>query len=148
MDWQQKIFQKAWHWLRDFKPGPRNVLAGEAVSLTEIHGRLTLFARLLTGESIELLRAEQEGGWAGHFFYLPATFRLGETQEAATPIMGDSVLTLDELTRRYILRVLERNHGAKDKTARMLGIDRKTLYRKLTEYDASMLREEAVSGLM
>ncbi|MBX3041495.1 MAG: sigma-54-dependent Fis family transcriptional regulator [Bdellovibrionaceae bacterium] len=47
------------------------------------------------------------------------------------------VLTLEELTRRHILWVLERNAGAKDKTARMLGIDRKTLYRKLTEYDAS-----------
>lgn len=66
-------------------------------------------------------------------------------QEKAEAPAGDlmsaesdgGVLTLDELTRRYILRILERNNGAKDKTARMLGIDRKTLYRKLTEYDGS-----------
>lgn len=51
------------------------------------------------------------------------------------------VLTIEELTRRHILWVLERNLGAKDKTARMLGIDRKTLYRKLTEYDASRTEE-------
>lgn len=48
------------------------------------------------------------------------------------------VLTLDEITRKHILAVLEKNRGAKDKTARMLGIDRKTLYRKLHEYSSAV----------
>ncbi len=40
-------------------------------------------------------------------------------------------LTLTELEREYITRVLERTGGNKARTAQILGIDRKTLYRKL-----------------
>jgi DNA-binding NtrC family response regulator len=43
------------------------------------------------------------------------------------------LLTLEELTNRYLLFALSKNSGAKDKTARDLGIDRKTLYRRLHE---------------
>lgn len=41
---------------------------------------------------------------------------------------------LDDIIRGHIVKILEFNKGAKDKTAKMLGIDRKTLYRKLNEY--------------
>ena len=41
---------------------------------------------------------------------------------------------LEEVVKLHILKVLDHNRGAKDKTAKMLGIDRKTLYRKLSEY--------------
>lgn len=40
-------------------------------------------------------------------------------------------VTVSELVSRYIRYVLEKNNGAKDLTARELGVDRKTLYRKL-----------------
>lgn len=40
-------------------------------------------------------------------------------------------LSLEELSQLYIQNILHSNHGAKDQTARDLGIDRKTLYRKL-----------------
>jgi DNA-binding NtrC family response regulator len=43
-------------------------------------------------------------------------------------------LTLDELEREYIGRVLESTHGNKTEAARILGVDRTTLYRKLEEY--------------
>jgi two-component system response regulator HydG len=46
---------------------------------------------------------------------------------------GAPLLTLEELTNRYLMFALSRNNGAKDKTARDLGIDRKTLYRRLQE---------------
>ena len=59
------------------------------------------------------------------------------TRSREASAQSDEVLTLDELTRKHILWVLDKNNGAKDKTAKMLGIDRKTLYRKLNEYDAS-----------
>lgn len=42
------------------------------------------------------------------------------------------MLSLEEISQLYIQHVLHANQGAKDKTARDLGIDRKTLYRKLT----------------
>jgi DNA-binding NtrC family response regulator len=44
-------------------------------------------------------------------------------------------LTLRELERRYILEVLRQTEGNKSRAAEVLGLDRKTLYRKLREYD-------------
>jgi DNA-binding NtrC family response regulator len=45
----------------------------------------------------------------------------------------ESVCSLEELTRRYIEYALKKNDGAREATARALGIDRKTLYRKLRQ---------------
>lgn len=49
---------------------------------------------------------------------------------------AQKVLTVEELVNRYILYVLQKNQGLKEKTAKDLQIDRKTLYRKLKEMDA------------
>jgi DNA-binding NtrC family response regulator len=43
-------------------------------------------------------------------------------------------VTLAEVERRYILRVLEKMGGHQIKTAKALGIDRRTLYRRLRQY--------------
>jgi len=45
-------------------------------------------------------------------------------------------LTLRELERRYIFEVLRQMEGNKSRAAEALGLDRKTLYRKLREYAA------------
>lgn len=42
--------------------------------------------------------------------------------------------TLRDLEREYILRVIESTHGNKTEAAKILGVDRTTLYRKLDEY--------------
>jgi two-component system response regulator HydG len=42
--------------------------------------------------------------------------------------------TMDEVEKRYILRVIDAVHGNKALAARILGLDRKTLYRKLERY--------------
>ncbi len=47
------------------------------------------------------------------------------------------LVTLEELEKRYILRVLEAQHGNKTAAARTLGIERKTLYRKLELWGVS-----------
>lgn len=44
-------------------------------------------------------------------------------------------LTVYDLEREYIKFVLAAEHGNKTTTAEKLGLDRKTLYRKLSEYD-------------
>ncbi len=44
------------------------------------------------------------------------------------------VVPLEEVERRYILRVLEAAGGNKASAARLLGLDRKTLYRKLERW--------------
>jgi two-component system, NtrC family, response regulator HydG len=47
---------------------------------------------------------------------------------------ADDVVTLDELERRYIIRVIKLVEGNKSRAAQLLGLDRRTLYRKLDRY--------------
>jgi len=49
---------------------------------------------------------------------------------------GDAAATLEQLERAYILHVLAREGGHQSRTAERLGIDRRTLYRKLKQYRA------------
>jgi DNA-binding NtrC family response regulator len=42
-------------------------------------------------------------------------------------------VTLEELSKKYIQYIFDKNEGAKEQTAKDLGIDRKTLYRKLKD---------------
>jgi two-component system response regulator HydG len=44
------------------------------------------------------------------------------------------LVTMEEVERRYILRVLEAAGGHRSKAAQILGLDRKTLYRKLERW--------------
>ncbi|HEY8270542.1 MAG TPA: sigma-54 dependent transcriptional regulator [Pseudobdellovibrionaceae bacterium] len=46
-------------------------------------------------------------------------------------VEGSVILSMEELTNKYVRYVLELNHGLKEKTAKDLNIDRKTLYRRL-----------------
>jgi two-component system response regulator HydG len=49
----------------------------------------------------------------------------------------EEILDLAELERNHILRVLERLNGNKSRAAQLLGLDRRTLYRKLDAYRAA-----------
>jgi two-component system response regulator AtoC len=44
------------------------------------------------------------------------------------------MVPLEEIERRYILRVLQAVGGSRSQAAKILGVDRKTLYRKLERY--------------
>ena len=48
------------------------------------------------------------------------------------------LVPMDEVERRYVLRVMEAVGGNKTLAARVLGFDRKTLYRKLDRYGAEL----------
>jgi len=50
---------------------------------------------------------------------------------------GDQFLPLAEIERRYILRVIDALGGNKAEAARILGVGRRTLYRKLDLYEDS-----------
>jgi two-component system response regulator HydG len=56
--------------------------------------------------------------------------------ERATEARGEpgTIPSLDEIERRHITRVLTAAHGNKTLAARILGVDRKTLHRKLSQY--------------
>ncbi|MBS2014462.1 MAG: sigma-54-dependent Fis family transcriptional regulator [Deltaproteobacteria bacterium] len=57
------------------------------------------------------------------------------------------IVTMDELERRYILRVLALVGGNKSRAAQVLGFDRRTLYRKLERYGESGAASESPGKL-
>ena len=67
---------------------------------------------------------------------LPERISAGGGAAAILARSGDRPLTLRELEREYILETLKQTGGNKSKAAALLGLDRKTLYRKLDEYRA------------
>jgi two-component system, NtrC family, response regulator AtoC len=75
---------------------------------------------------------------------LPAPARADEganADDASTSLEGSSStnapVTLEQLERRHILRVLEEAGGNRERAAAILGISSRTLYRKLREYETS-----------
>jgi DNA-binding NtrC family response regulator len=67
---------------------------------------------------------------------LPPAMRERRNQDRLAAALSQG-LTLEELEREYIQKVLEAEGGNKTRAAQRLGLDRKTLYRKLEEYAAA-----------
>ena len=63
-----------------------------AVSLSDIKQRLTIFARAITGTSIDIYEAEREGGYKNNNFFLPTKF--------------SEFSSVEENTSFYLFRVL------------------------------------------
>ena len=58
-------------------------------------------------------------------------------EKSSLPRMSDwEPVSLQELERQHVLRVLEHTEGNKKKAAELLGIERCTLYSKLKNYEA------------
>jgi DNA-binding NtrC family response regulator len=67
---------------------------------------------------------------------LPPAMRERKSQDRLATAVAQG-LTLDQLEREFIERVLDAEGGNKTRAALRLGLDRKTLYRKLEEYAAA-----------
>jgi DNA-binding NtrC family response regulator len=67
---------------------------------------------------------------------LPPRVREGEGITSLIQRAAQELLPLEAVERAYVLDVLKRAEGNKTKAAEILGLDRKTLYRKLTEWAA------------
>ncbi len=50
------------------------ITAGYTVRLEDVAPKLTIIARAITGEAIELVAAEREGGYKNRYFFLPVFF--------------------------------------------------------------------------
>jgi len=57
------------------------------------------------------------------------------TETSDDPGSIPSGLTLDEMERRYVLQILERNNWNKTRTADVLGISKSTLYDRLKRWN-------------
>lgn len=68
---------------------------------------------------------------------LPDRIKTGGSSSIVLAKAKSRRLTLVELEREYILEILRETGGNKSKAAEILGLDRKTLYRKLDEYRAA-----------
>lgn len=75
MDIEQLLFKR----LFDFFKKKTELTTDELerkVKLQDIHSRVSLIARALTGESIEIVASEREGGWKDNVFFLPSEMLL------------------------------------------------------------------------
>ena len=79
---------------------------------------------------------------------LPTKIREGNEPERIAAATGqpNALITLDEVERRYIRQVLTATNNNKTDAARILGIDRRSLYRRLHEGDASSSDESPTSS--
>jgi two-component system response regulator HydG len=71
-----------------------------------------------------------------HIADLPSNLQLGPSEKM---LESNELTTLDEMERRAILRALRETNGDKLAAARLLGIGKTTLYRKLKQYGPEAL---------
>ena len=100
-------------------------------NVRELRNTLERAAALASADS-DRLEADQ---------LLPPNAPQGDASDA--PDTPSAPLTLDQLERQHILRVLEEQSGNRERAAAVLGISARTLYRKLREYETGTAREEA-----
>ncbi|MGE0528228.1 MAG: sigma-54-dependent transcriptional regulator [Bdellovibrionales bacterium] len=117
----------------------------------------TLNEKTVSGFTREAMATLVNAGWVGNVRELENTVERSVTlcstswidvndlsMEALPPIQSkrdhlfSRFLTLKELEKEYILHVLTSTGGKKEKVAAILGIDRKTLYRKEREYNLNL----------
>ena len=80
MSFDEKIFGKLSNYLRKRKLNRKDLIA-RTVDLEVLKPRLTLIARAITGEAIDIYPAEREGGYKNTNFFLPQTFSLFPTKK-------------------------------------------------------------------
>jgi DNA-binding NtrC family response regulator len=82
---------------------------------------------------------ERAVAMSSHAILLPHDLPSHIVPSSTAPLLEDaaSLSSLDELTRRHLVRVLAATGGNKKRTAEILGVDRRTLYRMLERYAMS-----------
>lgn len=67
----------------------------------------------------------------------------GESIDAFFGNAVESFPTVEELERKYVLMVLQKTGGRRDKASQILGMNRRTLYRKLHDYGLATTEDTA-----
>jgi two-component system, NtrC family, response regulator HydG len=63
------------------------------------------------------------------------------------PEAAEQILTVDEVERRHILRIIKLVEDNKSRAAQLLGLDRRTLYRKLERYRSEARAQRSSEGV-
>ncbi len=82
-------------------------------------------------ERSAILSDDNELHWGGH----DVANSSGSDELVSFAFEGNQLMTLEELEYHYIGHVLKKTDGAKSRAAKLLGIDKTTLWRKLRRYD-------------
>lgn len=78
MGWEEFIFKKTYNTVREiFSSEEDPSLNYKIVKLSEFKPRLSVLAKSLTGENIEIFPAEKEGGFKDQVFFLPGSYSHG-----------------------------------------------------------------------
>jgi DNA-binding NtrC family response regulator len=72
---------------------------------------------------------------------------IAEQEPITLIIRPGNVMPMREVERQYILAVLRSTYGNKSYASRLLGMDRRTLYRKLDNYRLTMDTDELADYL-
>ncbi|MCA1594464.1 MAG: sigma-54 dependent transcriptional regulator [Acidobacteria bacterium] len=99
-------------------------------NVRELRNSLERAAALATGDTIEADQVLPAGGSR-------QAAAVGSSSNSTTPDAQPATVTLEELERKHILRVLEEAGGNRERAAVILGISARTLYRKLREYETN-----------
>lgn len=71
MEWDQALFKKLYTWWQRWTAPQAPEVHEQEVTLEGLHKSLIFCAQALTGEPIQIHRAEREGGCTHHVFFLP-----------------------------------------------------------------------------
>lgn len=77
---------------------------------------------------------------------LPEHIRICKAESLVEELTLGEKITLEELEKRYILKILRETGWHKSNAAKILGIDRRTLYRKIEEYKLEESEDAVESG--
>lgn len=79
MSWDEALFRFAWKLRRGRRHAAAEPLRQREARLADLKTSLTLVARALSGEALEIQEAEHVGGYAGDVVYLPRSIHLAPT---------------------------------------------------------------------
>lgn len=81
MSWDEALFRLAWKLKRGRRHAAAEPERQREARLADLRTSLTLVARALSGEALEVQEAEHVGGYAGEVIYLPRTIRLASNPD-------------------------------------------------------------------
>jgi nitric oxide reductase NorD protein len=81
VSWDEALFRLAWKLRRGRRHAAAEPLRQRAARLDGLTTSLTLVARALSGEALEIQEAEHVGGYAGEVIYLPRAIHFAPTPE-------------------------------------------------------------------
>ncbi|TGK02043.1 VWA domain-containing protein [Leptospira selangorensis] len=78
MGWEEFVFKKTYNTVREIFSSEKDPsLKDKIIKLSDMKPRLSILAKSLTGENIEILPAEKEGGFQDQFYFLPGSYSNG-----------------------------------------------------------------------